>query len=615
MDEQRERVGRRTEMKEKGVIILCCILIFYAMLSFKIYSEHNPKNATEDYAKTKDVPQNGELYNAWIKEGEKKQLTAMVNNQMYEFSLAKNIGKLENVVADLKIKNGVVKKITLKEDYITGKVLALDEKSIEIEGYGRLSYGKGYKVYRTYEEPKQLEKEDVLVGYDEAKFVVAGKKVCAALIDKPVKVGNIRVLLRTNNGKDVYHSSVTVCSDTKLTLICGKKKTTYKKGENVVIKADKKYFGKEKRLKIQAEKGGKITVMSIKRGTENPSYRGSMELTCEKKKGLLLVNELSLEEYLYAVIGSEMPVSYGEEALKVQAVCARSYAYKQLIHGGCSTYGAHVDDSVSYQVYNQQPECEETIKAVDSTKGQILQYEGEAITAYYFSTSCGYTASAKEVWGTSQEEYLQGVAQYEGEKERDLSKEKAFKEFLKEDLESYDKDFPWYRWNVTMSVSMLSESVNQALSERYEKNKQWILTKQKDGSYASKPISTIGEITGISVLERGKSGVLKSIVIQGKKGTVKVISEYNIRTLLAPNHATIYRQDGSQVNGLDMLPSGFCYIEENRKKGTFSITGGGYGHGVGMSQNGTKTMVDLGYKYEEILEHYYQGAKIVEIED
>lgn len=51
------------------------------------------------------------------------------------------------------------------------------------------------------------------------------------------------------------------------------------------------------------------------------------------------------------------------------------------------------------------------------------------------------------------------------------------------------------------------------------------------------------------------------------------------------------------------------------KKGTFTITGGGYGHGVGMSQNGTKTMVDLGYKYEEILEHYYQGAKIVEIED
>ena len=70
-------------MKEKGVIILCCILIFYAMLSFKIYSEHNPKNATEDYAKTKDVPQNGELYNAWIKEGEKKRLTAIVNNQLY----------------------------------------------------------------------------------------------------------------------------------------------------------------------------------------------------------------------------------------------------------------------------------------------------------------------------------------------------------------------------------------------------------------------------------------------------------------------------------------------------------------------------------------------------
>ena len=602
-------------MKEKGVIILCCILLFYAMLSYKIYTEQKDKNAAKDYATTKEVPKNGELYNTWIKEGKNKKLTAMVNDRLYEFTLNKKISKLENVVADLKIKNGIVKKIVLKEDYITGKVLSRDDKQIEIEGYGKLSYGKGYTVYKTYEKLEQLGKEDVLVGYEQAKFVVAGKKVCAAVLEKPFQVGNIRVLLRNNNGKDVYHNTVELCGDTELTWICGKKKKTYKKGKHILIKGDKKSFGKEERIKIQAANGGKIKVLSIKRGKKCPSYRGSLELTWEKGLGMLLVNELSLEEYLYAVIGSEMPISYGAEALKVQAVCARSYAYKQLIHSGCSTYGAHVDDSVSYQVYNQQPECAETIQAVDSTKGQILQYKGEAITAYYFSTSCGYTASAKEVWGTDQENYLKGTAQYDGGKQRDLSKEKNFKAFLKEDIESYDKDFPWYRWNVTLNVNTLSEAINQSLSERYEKNKHWILTKQADGSYASKPISNIGEVTKISVLERGKSGVLKAIEIQGKKKTIKVISEYNIRTLLAPTHATIYRQDGSQVDGLDMLPSGFCVIEENRKKGTFTITGGGYGHGVGMSQNGTKTMVDKGYTYKEILKHYYQGAKIVEIQE
>ena len=92
-------------MKEKGVIILCCILLFYAMLSYKIYTEQKDKNAAKDYATTKEVPKNGELYNTWIKEGENKKLTAMVNDRLYEFTLNKKISKLENVVADLKIKN------------------------------------------------------------------------------------------------------------------------------------------------------------------------------------------------------------------------------------------------------------------------------------------------------------------------------------------------------------------------------------------------------------------------------------------------------------------------------------------------------------------------------
>ena len=112
----------------------------------------------------------------------------------------------------------------------------------------------------------------------------------------------------------------------------------------------------------------------------------------------MIVNELPLEEYLYAVIPSEMPTYYGLEPLKVQAVCARSYAYRHLIANSLSSYGAHVDDSVSYQVYNNIEENEDSVLAVKDTYGKVLEYDGDVITAYYFSTSCGHTTSVEDVW-------------------------------------------------------------------------------------------------------------------------------------------------------------------------------------------------------------------------
>ena len=105
-------------------------------------------------------------------------------------------------------------------------------------------------------------------------------------------------------------------------------------------------------------------------------------------------------------------------------------------------------------------------------------------------------------------------------------------------------------------------------------------------------------------------------MITGTENTVKVMTEYNIRTLLAPRTSTIIRQDESEVEHLSMLPSAFFILETVQKDGKFDgykITGGGYGHGVGMSQNGAKAMVDAGKTYEEVLKHFYEGVEIGEI--
>lgn len=610
-----ESTERKDSMKEKVIVATSCIVLFFAMLLLNVYIQHE-KEDVKQYQQMENENQNGTLYNAWIIKGEEQGMTALVNGTVYEFELKKKINqKLEKVVADLEVKEGVVQKIVLKEDTIHGKVLSIDEESIEVEGYGALPVGKGYKVYKIYDELEQKSENDVLLGYDIADFVVADGKICAALIRESVKIGDIRVLLKTNGHASEYHDKVTLTGTTDFTVKIGKKKTTYKKGEKVTFTPKKADFSKSNRISITPQKDGKIKILSMKRSDGNPSYRGNIEVNWKKGKGLVIINELSLEEYLYGVIGSEMPVSYGEEALKVQAVCARSYAYKQLLYGGCGKFGAHVDDSVSYQVYNNTAECKETINAVNKTEGEILKYNGDVVTAYFFSTSCGHTASAADVWsGESNEVYLDGKVQNKKQKSMDLSKEKKFISFIKnKEYDSFDKDFPWYRWQVTISAEELQQSVEKNIVERYQKNNKMILTKQKDGSFSSQSINSVGKVTGIKVLERGKSGVIKSIQITGTKATIKVITEYNIRLILAPLTDTIYRNDDSQVQGMSMLPSGFFYVEKNAKKGEFTFYGGGYGHGVGMSQNGAKAMVDEGYTYEEILQHYYTDVDIVSI--
>lgn len=602
-------------MKEKLGVIAVCLLLFFSMLTLNVYLEHREKENIEKYEDMDSANLNGTLYNVFIVKGKNKKMQAMVNEKMCTFTLKKKLDQtVKNVVADVDVEDGVVSKIVLKEDTIHGKVLAIGEDTMEIEGYGELSFGKGYKVYKTYDSLEQKEKKDVLIGYDVTDFVVADGEVCAALIKKPVKLANIRVLLKNSGQTDNYHEKVSITCDKDYTVLVGKKKTDYKKGKKLTFSTESSEFSKEKRVQITPQKGGKVQVLSISRNGEHPCYRGKIEINRKKGNGLVLINELPIEEYLYGVIGSEMPVSYGKEALKVQAVCARSYAYKQLLYGGCGEFGAHVDDSVSYQVYNLSKECKETIEAVDATKGEVLKYEGEVISAYYFSTSCGSTASASDVWmGEDDEVYLQGKIQNKKGNEMDFSEEKEFGTFIQNgDFDSFDREFPWYRWRVTMSCKSLGQVINANLYERCEKNQDLILKKQKDGSFVSQSVDDIGEVRNIKVLERGKSGVVKSIQITGSKCTIKVVSEYNIRILCAPEHATIYRGDGSQVQGMSMLPSGFFNVKQNKKKGTFLFTGGGYGHGVGMSQNGAKAMVEAGYHYDEILRHYYTGVDVVQ---
>ncbi|MHB8130738.1 MAG: SpoIID/LytB domain-containing protein [Mobilitalea sp.] len=572
--------------------------------------------------------------NVWIENGENLQVDTFVNGIHKSFSAEFKLSNpIKKVIGDITVENQKVVRISVKPDMIQGKVLRSGKDFIEIEGYGKVPLEKDYKIYKIYGEMSIEPTGSILVGYENTDFIVSGGKISAALITESIKAENIRVLIQTTGFKDILHEKVEFTATTDFTVSSKEKDYTYLAGETVTIKQGDELL-EDGRITIKPlSDNGKIEIQSIDRTNSSPKYRGIIEIA-EGESGLLIVNELPLEEYLYAVIPSEMPTSYGNEALKVQAVCARSYAYKHLLANSLSQYGAHVDDSVSYQVYNNIAENEDSILAVKDTYGQVIEYEGDVITAYYFSTSCGHTTEAASVWANDiKMPYLSGkliLIEEEGEQTeaqneladqyQDLSSEENFRSFIEaKEVPTYDSTFNWYRWKVTMGIKEIKKVIDNNLAKRYNANPELIMTmtsKAENGEeavYESIPVDTVGTIVDISVIKREASGIISELLITGSKNTIKVRTEYNIRTLLAPAYDTIIRQDDSAVEKLSLLPSAFFVFDKKEKSGKLSsitLTGGGYGHGVGMSQNGVKALADSGKEYEEIVSYFYEGTEM-----
>lgn len=574
------------------------------------------------------------IHNVWIKQGTGTGVDTFINGLDKSFSAKYKLSSdIEKVVGDITIENQKIVQISVKPDMIRGKVLRSGEDFIEVEGYGDIPLDENYKIYKIFGELSMEPTGSILVGYENTDFIVSQGRISAALITGSIKAKNIRVLIRTSSFKDIRHEKVEFTANSDFTLSNNDTETSYKKGDVVSVEPGSELLAGGRITIKPVSEDAKIELSSIERSYGKPKYRGTIEIV-ESEGSLLIVNELPLEEYLYAVIPSEMPTYYGIEALKVQAVCARSYAYIHLMANSLNTYGAHVDDSVSYQVYNNIAENEDSILAVKDTYGKVIKYEDKVITAYYFSTSSGHTAPASSVWAYDVDyPYIVGkllLVEEEGEGSEpvsdaeelyaDLSSEETFRSFMEaKDFKTYDSGFNWYRWKVTMDVSDIKKVIDSNLKKRYNAKSELILTmtkEAKDGEEAvfeSIPVDTVGDVVDIQVLKRESSGILSELLIVGTKNTIKVYKEYNIRALLAPAYDVLTRQDDTKVENLSVLPSAFFVMDKNmegKKLSSITLTGGGYGHGVGMSQNGVKALTDAGKKYEEITSYFYEGTKL-----
>ena len=276
-----------------------------------------------------------------------------------------------------------------------------------------------------------------------------------------------------------------------------------------------------------------------------------------------------------------------------------------------------VDDSTTYQVYNNIAENATIKEAVDATKNIVIKDGNKIIATFFFSTSFGQTAEPSEVWGGSAEDkYYNSVQQVKSGKAKKLSTNARFKTFLKDgSLKTFDSNADWYRWNTQISKAVLQKQINNKLSSCYRSYSFAVTTLQPDGTYKSKSISTIGTLKNVTVAKRTQSGMVNTIKITGSKAIVQVSNASAIRMLLAPSSSNLIKKNGSKVYGMSMLPSAFFYTEKSTTKGVtyINIYGGGYGHGVGMSQNGANQMGKEGYTYSQILKHYFKNIKVVHV--
>ncbi|TVY12049.1 SpoIID/LytB domain-containing protein [Paenibacillus cremeus] len=399
------------------------------------------------------------------------------------------------------------------------------------------------------------------------------------------------------------------------------------------------------------------------------SYRGGIELSRLNGK-LAVINELPFEEYLYSVVSSELSKAWPLEALKAQAVAARTYALKQ----GVKYQIAHVTDTTLDQAYKGQTvEFPTAVQAVQATQGEVLADKSGLISPLFYSNAGGMTAESTEVWGNA-------VAYLKSMPSPDDGAEEGKKLWYRIVLPNgsygyihsdYARDtglknpagLPYYESTGTGVSVRPAPYVDNAgnpaifkvdIGDRFvvidqvkESNAySWIrgpfdASKAKDKLGSALPAGT-GAIDHLEVSKRGPSG--RALEVSANGQPLKAAYPDALRTMLwglpstrfeieETGRYTILGADGKTRSQTSASPSIYAASGSNpgteqkdsqlfvmdkdgkvrvaTKSPQFIFRGTGLGHGLGMSQWGAKGYAELGYDYQKILQTYYVGVSIV----
>ena len=556
------------------------------------------------------------LFNAWIVDNT-EELVYFYKN--YKVTTTKNetVESIESEqVADLQFVLGELSHLVLKTEKITGKVLKISSEEVEIAGIGTIPLSENIQYYRLYDRLENVGRSEIRLGYDFADFVVEEGQIEAALLVKDEKMENIRVLIKNSNFDGYYHEKIEGIADVDMELVYGQESFEIAAGESFSIYPDSEYFVTNRIYLKPKALTGRTVFGNIDRNNGGQGYYGTFELE-KREEGILLINEVLLEEYLYAVVPSEMPGYYPLEALKAQAISARTYAYNKMLHAGLSSYGANLDDSATYQVYNNIKENPNTTTAVKETRGELLYADNGLAGTYYYSTSCGFGTDAA-IWNANNVNTLSYLQAKEMTTKKDsytseeLQTEEGFEAFIrKANKAHFESEESWYRWTYEHENI---EKIAEKLVNRLENYPNYVYTSQEGEKWGHEPLDSF-VISDIKVRKRGAGGTVEELLIATDKGYFLVKNEYHVRAVITDGEAIANLQNDNTYACGNLLPSAFFAIE-TIKDGDLvegiKLVGGGFGHGVGMSQNGAKNLANLGYDAEDILEFYYEGCEVRE---
>lgn len=354
-------------------------------------------------------------------------------------------------------------------------------------------------------------------------------------------------------------------------------------------------------------------------------FKGELKIIVEDDR-LTAINIIPIEDYLTSVISSEMSATASLELLKAHAVISRSWLLNKLkVANGKLKVIMHPDNTANFELstlpsqlikwYDHEAHknfdvcaddhCQryqgitrastpQAIEAVFATRGEVLMYEGEICDARFSKCCGGAFEEFQNCWENVKHPYLIGQRDSKTETRLpDLTKEAeadkwirtspaAFcnthnKQVLSQVLNNYDQDTTdFYRWRVCYSQQELSELIHKRSGIEF------------------------GKIIDLIPVERGTSGRLVRLKIVGTLRTLIIGKELEIRRTLSSSHlySSAFVVDKEYKEDEKEIPSRFI------------LTGSGWGHGVGLCQIGAAVMGEQGYKYKEILSHYYPGSAI-----
>lgn len=349
---------------------------------------------------------------------------------------------------------------------------------------------------------------------------------------------------------------------------------------------------------------------------ENHLLQGELKVVVDGNS-LVAINIIELESYLKSVISSEMSAHASKELLKAHAVLSRSWLLSQLERlqnvelansGGSESKNCNEVirwyDRQEHSLYNfcNDDHCQRyqgfseltdrAVEAVEESRGEFLLYKGEICDARYSKCCGGYLEEFQNCWEDTFHPYLLGKRDWKEDatlssltiekeaKEWIESSPKAFcncqnSEILSQVLKGYDqKTTDFYRWSVEYNSEVLSTIVEQK------------------GGFG------LGEVINLIPLERGVSGRIVRLKIEGSKASIVIGKELEIRRVLSLTH---------------LYSSAFTVervIDTQKGITLFKLKGAGWGHGVGLCQIGAAVMGEKGYSYKEILNHYFSGVTI-----